>query len=148
LFAYFIALIIEGESRGAVPSVVLWSFFGLVLSFFRRYVVRKSNKDKGFFEVIASDYYFYNYATISLISFIYTVFQGVLLGCSVNYFIDWLRMMPTSSSDTSSYIPFATAFGCILLIILIRIVLEGYIVLYRAAQDISSLSRSKVHQKD
>ena len=47
LFAYFIFLIIEGESGGLVPSVVLWSFFGLVFSFVRRYVVRKSNKDKG-----------------------------------------------------------------------------------------------------
>lgn len=147
LFAYFIFLIIEGESGGLVPSVVLWSFFGLVFSFARRYVVRKSNKDKGFFDVIANDYYFYNYATISLLSFIYTVFQGILIGCSVNFLIEWGRMMTFASSVLVSYIPLASAIGCLLLVIIIRVVLEGYVVLYRAAQDFSSLSRSKTIEK-
>jgi len=143
LFAYFIFLIIEGESGGLVPSLVLWSFFGLVFSFVRRYVVRKTNRGKGFFEVIANDYYFYEYATISLLSFIYTVFQGILLGCAVNFIIEWGRMMTFASSNLVSYIPLATAIGCLLVVILIRIALEGYVVLYRAAQDLSSLSRSK-----
>lgn len=147
LIAYFLFLIIEGESGGLVPTVILWSLFGLVLSFARRYTVRKSNKDKGFFEVIANDYYFYNYATISLLSFIYTVFQGILLGCAVNFLIEWVNMISTYSSDLLSYAPLAISLGCFLGVVLIRVVLEGYIVFYRAAQDISSLSRSKTIEK-
>ena len=51
--------------------------------------------------------------------------------------------MTFASSNLVSYIPLATAIGCLLVVILIRIALEGYVVLYRAAQDLSSLSRSK-----
>lgn len=143
LFAYFLFLIIEGESGGLVPAIVLWSFFGLVFSFVRRYVVRRSNKEKGFFEVIANDYYFHNYATISLLSFIYTVFQGILLGCAVNFLIEWGRIMTFASSALLSYTPLVNAIGCLLLVVIIRVVLEGYVVLYRAAQDVSSFSRSR-----
>ena len=114
LFSYLIFAIIEGETNGLLPSVILWSTTGLIISFTRRYISRKKIGSRSFLSILSNDFYFHDYATISLLSFLYTIAQGICIGCSVNFLVEWFLLIPTDSSQLSSYYPLGISFGCIL----------------------------------
>jgi len=119
------------------------SFVGAFVSLIRRGRLRKRKGDRRFVDILVNDFYFQDYATLSIISFVYGVTQGALLGgalgCSLVSLIgafDGTGLIPTQ------YFLFCSL-GCLILLFIFRVLLEGYTILYRTAQDFGAYIREK-----
>ena len=92
---------------------------------------------------MVNDFYFDNYATLSLLSFVYGVGQGALLGAALGFSFDFVIL---SSMDVLFIQPSFMLLGslcCLILLIILRVFLESYTVLYRTAQDFGAYIREK-----
>jgi len=134
-------ILIEGETKGAFPVVYVWSAIGILCSLVRRYKLRKENTDKSFLDIIANDYYFSKYATLSLLSFTYALVQGAGVGSALYFIFQWFKSLSTDDLGTLTHLPLLYSVLSLLAIVFSRIILEGYTILYRTAQDFSDYAR-------
>ena len=101
----------------------------IAISLLARADIKKRKKWKSTLSILASDYTFENYATISTASLLYAILQGGLFGTSFGFvalsFIekDW------------QYAGYSLL--CLLMIVNVRLIIEGYIALYKTARDAS-----------
>lgn len=149
-FGLVIAIAAAVESRGGISLeenifvIPVWtSLLGVLVALIRRFRLRKRRGDKPFAEIMVNDFYFDNYATLSLLSFVYGVGQGALLGAALGLSFDFVVL---SAMDVSFIQPSFMLLGslcCLILLIILRIFLESYTVLYRNAQDFGAYIREK-----
>jgi hypothetical protein len=98
---------------------------------------------KATISILAADYTFENYATISVASLVYAISQGGLIGGAIGF-------AGISAIESNwNYLGFSLAL--LVLILLIRLSIEGYIALYKTARDASmffSLSSRRMLRRD
>lgn len=112
---------------------------GAVISIFRRATARKKRGDRSLVSILIGDFSFDHYATLSILSFLYAVVSGACIGTAVAYALTTLFFYVSGLSTIKSI---AGILLSLLVVIIIRLFIEGYTVIYRTAQDFGVFLRS------
>jgi len=126
--------------------VVVLAISGLIYSIYRKIKSRKANKDKSLIYIIASDYSLSSYASLRILSIIYAIVQGILLGASFAFLIQVFGSILSFSSDPL-ILNLIYAIVSLVFLLVTRVSIEGISLIFRVAEDLSK-SISSEKQKD
>ena len=141
--AVFLAVLvgIKELSKGDFSAPLFLGFFTGIFTLWRYCKKQKENPFSSVFRILKDDYVFDKYITLKLFSIIYAVGQGIGLGASIGYFADWIHSLVTNSYLKGFY--FSGLIISILSILFLRITLEVYSIIYKAAIEFRNFVKSK-----
>ena len=141
--AVFLAVLvgIKELSKGDFSAPLFLGFFTGIFTLWRYCKKQKENPFSSVFRIIKDDYVFDKYITLKLFSIIYAVGQGIGLGASIGYFADWIHSLVTNSYLKGFY--FSGLIISLLSILFLRITLEVYSIIYKAAIEFRNFVKSK-----
>ena len=131
--AVFLAVLvgIKELSKGDFSAPVFLGFFTGIYTLWRYCKKQKENPFSSIFRILKDDYVFDKYVTLKLFSIIYALGQGIGIGASIGYFADWIHSLVTNSYLKGVY--FSGLIISLLSIIFLRVTLEVYSIIYKAA---------------
>ena len=139
---FFAVLVgIKELSKGDFSAPVFLGFFSGIYTLWRYCKKQKENPFSSIFLILKDDYVFDKYVTLKLFSIIYALGQGIGIGASIGYFADWIHSLVTNSYLKSVY--FSGLIISLLSIILLRVTLEVYSIIYKAAIEFRNFVKSK-----
>jgi hypothetical protein len=125
----------------ADSSKVYFAALGAGIALARRGSSTKKRGDKSFLSIIINDFTFDYYATLSLLSFMYAITQGACFGVSIGYtFLIGANLLDGNHSLST---PLFGILSSLIIIVVSRLVIEGYTVVYRTAQDAGEFFRKQ-----
>ena len=141
--AVFLAVLvgIKELSKGDFSAPVFLGFFTGIYTLWRYCKKQKENPFSSIFRILKDDYVFDKYVTLKLFSIIYALGQGIGIGASIGYFADWIHSLVTDSYDKGIY--FSGLIISLLSIIFLRVTLEVYSIIYKAAIEFRNFVKSK-----
>lgn len=94
------------------------------------------------FGVLANDYMFHRYSTLSILSIAYALIQGACVGVSVGGVYETIRLVCLGGLTAPGFLmQVGTIAVAFVAIVILRILIESYAVIYKTAQDLSDLAR-------
>ena len=141
--AVFLAVLvgIKELSKGDFSAPIFLGFFTGIYTLWRFCKKQKENPFSSIFKILKDDYVFDKYVTLKIFSIIYALGQGIGLGASIGYFADWIHSLVTDSYLKGTY--FSGLMISLLSIIFLRITLEIYSIIYKAAIEFRNFVKSK-----
>ena len=141
--AVFLAVLvgIKELSKGDFSAPIFLGFFSGIYTLWRFCKKQKENPFASIFRILKDDYVFDKYVTLKIFSIIYALGQGIGIGSSIGYFSDWIHSLVTDSYLKGTY--FSGLIISLLSIILLRITLEIYSIIYKAAIEFREFVKSK-----
>ena len=141
--AVFLAVLvgIKELSKGDFSAPVFLGFFTGIYTLWRYCKKQKENPFSSIFRILKDDYVFDKYVTLKLFSIIYALGQGIGIGASSGYFADWIHSLVTNSYLKGVY--FSGLIISLLSIIFLRVTLEVYSIIYKAAIEFRNFVKSK-----
>tara|TARA_B100002019_G_scaffold266527_1_gene256909 strand:- start:107 stop:616 length:510 start_codon:yes stop_codon:yes gene_type:complete len=141
--AVFLAVLvgIKELSKGDFSAPIFLGFFTGIYTLWRFCKKQKENPFSSIFKILKDDYVFDKYVTLKIFSIIYALGQGIGIGASIGYFADWIHSLVTDSYLKGTY--FSGLMISLLSIIFLRITLEIYSIIYRAAIEFRNFVKSK-----
>ena len=141
--AVFLAVLvgIKELSKGDFSAPVFLGFFTGIYTLWRYCKKQKENPFSSIFRILKDDYAFDKYVTLKLFSIIYALGQGIGIGASIGYFADWIHSLVTNSYLKGVY--FSGLIISLLSIIFLRVTLEVYSIIYKAAIEFRNFVKSK-----
>jgi hypothetical protein len=141
--AVFLAVLvgIKELSKGEFSAPVFLGFFTGIYTLWRYCKKQKENPFSSIFRILKDDYVFDKYVTLKLFSIIYALGQGIGIGASIGYFADWIHSLVTNSYLKGVY--FSGLIISLLSIIFLRVTLEVYSIIYKAAIEFRNFVKSK-----
>ena len=141
--AVFLAVLvgIKELSKGDFSAPVFLGFFTGIYTLWRYCKKQKENPFSSIFRILKDDYVFDKYVTLKLFSIIYALGQGIGIGASIGYFADWIHSLVTNSYLKGVY--FSGLIISLLSIIFLRVTLEVYSIIYKAAIEFRNFVKSK-----
>ena len=141
--AVFLAVLvgIKELSKGDFSAPIFLGFFTGIYTLWRYCKKQKENPFSSIFRILKDDYVFDKYVTLKLFSIIYALGQGIGIGASIGYFADWIHSLVTDSYLKGTY--FSGLMISLLSIIFLRITLEIYSIIYKAAIEFRNFVKSK-----
>ena len=141
--AVFLAVLvgIKELSKGDFSAPVFLGFFTGIYTLWRYCKKQKENPFSSIFRILKDDYVFDKYVTLKLFSIIYALGQGIGIGASIGYFADWIHSLVTNSYLKGIY--FSGLIISLLSIIFLRVTLEVYSIIYKAAIEFRNFVKSK-----
>ena len=141
--AVFLAVLvgIKELSKGDFSAPVFLGFFTGIYTLWRYCKKQKENPFSSIFRILKDDYVFDKYVTLKLFSIIYALGQGICIGASIGYFADWIHSLVTDSYLKGTY--FSGLIISLISIIFLRITLEIYSIIYKAAIEFRNFVKSK-----
>ena len=141
--AVFLAVLvgIKELSKGDFSAPIFLGFFSGIYTLWRFCKKQKENPFSSIFRILKDDYLFDKYVTLKIFSIIYALGQGIGIGSSIGYFSDWIHSLVTDSYLKGTY--FSGLIISLLSIILLRITLEIYSIIYKAAIEFREFVKSK-----
>ena len=141
--AVFLAVLvgIKELSKGDFSAPIFLGFFSGIYTLWRFCKKQKENPFASIFRILKDDYVFDKYVTLKLFSIIYALGQGIGIGSSIGYFSDWIHSLVTDSYLKGTY--FSGLIISLLSIIFLRITLEIYSIIYKAAIEFREFINSK-----
>ena len=115
--------------------ISIFSLIGLVTAWIRRSKSRQEINDKSLRSIIFNDYNLSSYASLSILSLLYAIFQGIFAGSGLGFVSFALGSLFRGFDVIASNIGYF--FICLLLIVITRILIEGTSLVFRVAEDIS-----------
>ena len=116
-------------------------FFTGIYTLWRYCKKQKENPFSSIFRILKDDYVFDKYVTLKLFSIIYALGQGIGIGASIGYFADWIHSLVTNSYLKGVY--FSGLIISLLSIIFLRVTLEVYSIIYKAAIEFRNFVKVK-----
>ena len=139
---FFAVLVgIKELSKGDFSAPVFLGFFSGIYTLWRYCKKQKENPFSSIFRILKDDYVFDKYVTLKLFSIIYALGQGIGIGASIGYFADWIHSLVTNSYLKGVY--FSGLIISLLSIIFLRVTLEIYSIIYKAAIEFRNFVKSK-----
>ena len=139
---FFAVLVgIKELSKGDFSAPVFLGFFSGIYTLWRYCKKQKENPFSSIFRILKDDYVFDKYVTLKLFSIIYALGQGIGIGASIGYFADWIHSLVTNSYLKGFY--FSGLIISLLSIIFLRVTLEVYSIIYKAAIEFRNFVKSK-----
>jgi len=141
--AVFLAVLvgIKELSKGDFSAPIFLGFFTGIYTLWRFCKKQKENTFSSIFKILKDDYVFDKYVTLKIFSIIYALGQGIGIGASIGYFADWIHSLVTDSYLKGTY--FSGLMISLLSIIFLRITLEIYSIIYKAAIEFRNFVKSK-----
>ena len=141
--AVFLAVLvgIKELSKGDFSAPIFLGFFTGIYTLWRFCKKQKENPFSSIFKILKDDYVFDKYVTLKIFSIIYALGQGIGLGASIGYFADWIHSVVTDSYLKGTY--FSGLIISLLSIIFLRITLEIYSIIYKAAIEFRNFVKSR-----
>lgn len=141
--AVFLAVLIgiKELSKGDFSAPIFLGFFSGIYTLWRYCKKQKENPFSSIFRILKDDYVFDKYVTLKLFSIIYALGQGLGIGASIGYFADWIHSLVTNSYLKGIY--FSGLIISLLSIIFLRVSLEVYSIIYKAAIEFRNFVKSK-----
>ena len=141
--AVFLAVLvgIKELSKGDFSAPIFLGFFTGIYTLWRFCKKQKENPFSSIFKILKDDYLFDKYVTLKIFSIIYALGQGIGIGASIGYFADWIHSLVTDSYLKGTY--FSGLMISLLSIIFLRITLEIYSIIYKAAIEFRNFVKSK-----
>ena len=141
--AVFLAVLIgiKELSKGDFSAPIFLGFFSGIYTLWRYCKKQKENPFSSIFRILKDDYVFDKYVTLKLFSIIYALGQGFGIGASIGYFADWIHSLVTNSYLKGIY--FSGLIISLLSIIFLRVSLEVYSIIYKAAIEFRNFVKSK-----
>ena len=141
--AVFLAVLvgIKELSKGDFSAPIFLGFFTGIYTLWRFCKKQKENPFSSIFKILKDDYVFDKYVTLKIFSIIYALGQGIGIGASIGYFADWIHSLVTDSYLKGTY--FSGLIISLLSIIFLRITLEIYSIIYKAALEFRNFVKSK-----
>ena len=141
--AVFLAVLIgiKELSKGDFSAPIFLGFFSGIYTLWRYCKKQKENPFSSIFRILKDDYVFDKYVTLKLFSIIYALGQGIGIGASIGYFADWIHSLVTNSYLKGVY--FSGLIISLLSIIFLRVTLEVYSIIYKAAIEFRNFVKSK-----
>ena len=141
--AVFLAVLvgIKELSKGDFSAPVFLGFFTGIYTLWRYCKKQKENPFSSIFRILKDDYVFDKYVTLKLFSIIYALGQGIGIGASIGYFADWIHSLVTNSYLKGVY--FSGLIISLISIIFLRVTLEVYSIIYKAAIEFRNFVKSK-----
>ena len=141
--AVFLAVLvgIKELSKGDFSAPIFLGFFTGIYTLWRFCKKQKENPFSSIFKILKDDYVFDKYVTLKIFSIIYALGQGIGIGASIGYFADWIHSLVTDSYLKGTY--FLGLIISLLSIIFLRITLEIYSIIYKAAIEFRNFVKSK-----
>ena len=127
--------------------VILLAISGLIYAIYRKIKSRRANKDKSLFYIISSDYSLSSYASLRILSILYTIVQGILLGASLAFLVQVFASV-ISFSREALYLNFIYLVVSLIVLVVTRISIEGISLIFRVAEDLSKVSNKKLSEGD
>ena len=142
--AVFLAVLvgIKELSKGDFSAPIFLGFFTGIYTLWRFCKKQKENPFSYIFKILKDDYVFDKYVTLKIFSIIYALGQGIGIGASIGYFADWIHSLVTDSYLKGTY--FSGLMISLLSIIFLRITLEIYSIIYKAAIEFRNFVKSKL----
>ena len=139
---FFAVLVgIKELSKGDFSAPIFLGFFSGIYTLWRFCKKQKENPFASIYRILKDDYVFDKYVTLKIFSIIYALGQGIGIGSSIGYFSDWIHSLVTDSYLKGTY--FLGLIISLLSIILLRITLEIYSIIYKAAIEFREFVKSK-----
>ena len=139
---FFAVLVgIKELSKGDFSAPVFLGFFSGIYTLWRYCKKQRENPFSSIFRILKDDYVFDKYVTLKLFSIIYALGQGIGIGASIGYFADWIHSLVTNSYLKGVY--FSGLIISLLSIIFLRVTLEVYSIIYKAAIEFRNFVKSK-----
>ncbi len=141
--AVFLAVLvgIKELSKGDFSAPIFLGFTTGIYTLWRFCKKQKENPFSSIFKILKDDYVFDKYVTLKIFSIIYALGQGIGIGASIGYFADWIHSLVTDSYLKGTY--FSGLMISLLSIIFLRITLEIYSIIYKAAIEFRNFVKSK-----
>ena len=141
--AVFLAVLvgIKELSKGDFSAPIFLGFFTGIYTLWRFCKKQKENPFSSILKILKDDYLFDKYVTLKIFSIIYALGQGIGIGASIGYFADWIHSLVTDSYLKGTY--FSGLMISLLSIIFLRITLEIYSIIYKAAIEFRNFVNSK-----
>ena len=141
--AVFLAVLvgIKELSKGDFSAPIFLGFFTGIYTLWRFCKKQKENPFSSIFKILKDDYVFDKYVTLKIFSIIYALGQGIGIGASIGYFADWIHSLVTDSYLKGTY--FSGLIISLLSIILLRITLEIYSIIYKAAIEFRDYMKAR-----
>ena len=141
--AVFLAVLvgIKELSKGDFSAPIFLSFFTGIYTLWRFCKKQKENPFSSIFRILKDDYVFDKYVTLKIFSIIYALGQGIGIGASIGYFANWIHSLVTDSYLKGTY--FSGLVISLVSIIILRITLEIYSIIYKAAIEFRNFVKSK-----
>ena len=141
--AVFLAVLvgIKELSKGDFSAPIFLGFFTGIYTLWRFCKKQKENPFSSIFKILKDDYVFDKYVTLKIFSIIYALGQGIGIGASIGYLADWIHSLVTDSYLKGTY--FSGLMISLLSIIFLRITLEIYSIIYKAALEFRNFVKSK-----
>ena len=141
--AVFLAVLvgIKELSKGDFSAPIFLGFFTGIYTLWRFCKKQKENPFSSIFKILKDDYVFDKYVTLKIFSIFYALVQGIGIGSSIGYFADWIHSLVTDSYLKGTY--FSGLVISLLSIIFLRITLEIYSIIYKAAIEFRNFVKSK-----
>ncbi len=141
--AVFLAVLvgIKELSKGDFSAPVFLGFISGIYTLWRYCKKQKESPFSSIYRILKDDYVFDKYVTLKLFSIIYALGQGIGIGASIGYFADWIHSLVTNSYLKGVY--FSGLIISLLSIIFLRVTLEVYSIIYKAAIEFRNFVKSK-----
>ena len=141
--AVFLAVLvgIKELSNSDFSAPIFLGFFTGIYTLWRFCKKQKENPFSSIFKILKDDYVFDKYVTLKIFSIIYALGQGIGIGASIGYFADLIHSLVTDSYLKGTY--FSGLMISLLSIIFLRITLEIYSIIYKAAIEFRNFVKSK-----
>ena len=123
-------------------SAPLW--FGVLCAIFTVWRFCKKQKENPFasiFKTLKDDYVFDRYITLQLFNIFYAVGQGLGIGAAFGFLIDWIHALISNSFLKSIY--FYSFIASLLFVIILRVTIEVYSIIYKAAIEFRDYMKAK-----
>ncbi len=127
--------------------VLVLSISGLIYSIYRKVKSRKANKDKSLFYILFSDYTLSSYASLRILSIVYAIIQGILLGASLAFILQVFGSI-FSFSRIPILVNLLYLAVSLIILLLTRISIEFISLTFRVAEDLSKVSNKTISKSD
>ena len=142
LFLFFIQFAFRDNIYYAVMPfdmryLFIFFIFGAAYSIQRRNNTRKLINDKPLSSIVLNDYSFTAYASLSILSLIYSILQGILLGSTICFIFNGVGLFLQRYEEAYVVSNFGYAIASLLILVIIRVIIEAFTLIFRVAEDIS-----------
>lgn len=143
LFLFVLQFFMGGDTlyKGTDTNYIsIFSIIGLLIAVIRRVKTTRFMDEKSVFNIIFNDYDLSSYVSLSLLSIIYTILQGLILGTGLGLVSYALGCLFYGSIDLF-IINIAGFFICLIFIFSTRLVFEFISLIFKVAEDISTINK-------
>ena len=119
------------QSNPYLSAPIWFSVLFAIYTLWRFCKKQKENPFASIFKTLKDDYVFDKYITLQLFNIFYALGQGLGVGASFGFFVDWIHALLSNSYLKSVY--FSGFIASLLFVVILRVTIEVYSIIYKAA---------------